>query len=194
MVVAGSAGTIVAAACCVAISVLSGIRSPLDGVWGGSASAGWRQYAGGWGGKRGTEEAASGADVIGEATKSGDVDQSWAFMPVACSCVANCPAVECVCSCDTPEPKAPEEHVHVYNVRGWCELFMQPAVQFSWLCIGILCGLCGRCSVRAPSSGEAALPLSPARSLSGFYAGDVPSPDRRRAEALRSLPRKGRLA
>ena len=117
------------------------------------------------------------------------------FLPVAVSCVANCPAVECscpavecVCSCDTPEPKALDAN----GEPGWRELFVQPVVFFSWLGIGMLSGLCGRCSVQRSGTSGAA-PPSPLLQL-GHHAGDVSSPDRRRAEALRALPRRGRLA
>ena len=190
MAVAGSAGAVVVAAVLAAYSLLSGYQFSADDVSGASSGTSRVQFTGGIGGKRDQGEAISGADFIGETSGSGDVDQSWAFMPVALSCIASCPAVECVCSCDRPEPKVSD----ICEERGWRELFVQPAVHFSWLFCGTLCGLCGLCSARQRSIGEAAPPLSPARSNSSYHASDVSSPDRRRSEALRSLHRQGRLA
>lgn len=195
MAVAVGSSAFIAAVCC-AVAGLFGQSSSLFGdvlgVGGGKSRV---QYTGGGYGYGDTDAAASGADTIVGTSDSGDVDQSWAFLPVAVSCVANCPAVECscpavecVCSCDTPEPKALDAN----GEPGWRELFVQPVVFFSWLGIGMLSGLCGRCSVQRSGTSGAA-PPSPLLQL-GHHAGDVSSPDRRRAEALRALPRRGRLA
>ena len=196
MAVAVGSSAFIAAVCC-AVAGLFGQSGTLFGVVLGVGSGKSRvQYTGGGYGYGETDAAASGADTIVGTAVSGDVDQSWAILPVAVSCVANCPAVECncpavecMCSCDTPEPKA----MDFGHMPGWRELFVQPVTLFSWLFVGILSGLCGRCSVRRPSTSGAAPPL-PLLQLSHHHAGDVSSPDRRRAEALRALPRRGRLA
>ena len=184
------------AAVAVAVAGLFGQSGSLIGEVLGFGSSKYRtQYTGSGYGYGDTDAPASGADTIVGAAKSGDVDQSWAFLPVAVSCVANCPsvecscpAVECTCACDTPEPKA----WLVERVSGWRGLFVEPVVLFSWLGIGMLSGFLGRCSVqRQRTSSAAPLSLSP---VDPHHAGDMPSPSRSRSEALRALPRRGRLA
>ena len=108
----------------------------------------------------GIDGAVFGADSKQETVASGDVDHSWAFLPVGVSCVAQCPAVkcscplvECTCACDTPEPRL----VQVFEHQGWQDLFVQSVVVFSWLFWVILFGLCGRCASRHSSVPLAAI-------------------------------------
>ena len=184
------------AAVAVAVAGLFGHSGSLIGdVLGLGGSKGRIQFTGSGDGYGDTDATASGADTNVGAAKSGDVDQSWAFLPVAVSCVANCPAVECscpsvecTCTCDTPEPKA-------WNVEGpvgWRGLFVEPVVLFSWLGIGMLSGFLGRCSVQRQRTFSATPPSL--LQLGSHHAGDMPSPSRSRSEALRALPRRGRVA